>query len=62
MPGSTNTWEQTILADEGNVLPAEVLSGQLVCETIFKTGESVIHQSKYRVFYEWERVNNSGLI
>mgnify|MGYP003331053965 CR=1 FL=1 len=33
MPGSENTFEQTIMADVGNVMPAEVLSGNLICET-----------------------------
>ena len=35
IPGSTNSWEQTIVADEGHVMPADILSGNLVCETIF---------------------------
>ena len=35
IPGSTNSWEQIIVADQENLMPAEVLSGNLVCETIF---------------------------
>jgi retinal rod rhodopsin-sensitive cGMP 3',5'-cyclic phosphodiesterase subunit delta len=35
IPGSTNTWDQVIEADKGNVMPAEVLSGNLIAETYF---------------------------
>ena len=52
IPNSTNSWEQTIVADEGNVMTADVLSGNLICETIFKSGNAIIHNSKYRIYYD----------
>ena len=52
IPGSTNTWEQIIVADDGNVLPKEILSGHLVCRTMFKAGDAVISDEKYRIFYD----------
>ena len=52
IPGSTNSWEQTIVADEGNVMPASALSGNLVCETYFFCNEVPIHKSSYRIFYD----------
>ena len=53
IPGSTNEWEQIIVADAGNVMPAQVLSGNLVCETYFYSHEIPIHKSSYRIFYDW---------
>ena len=52
IPGSTNSWEQTIVADEGNVMPAEVLSGNLLCETILYSHGVPIHKSSYKIFYD----------
>ena len=52
MPNSENTFEQTIVADVGNVMPAEVLSGNLICETYFYTHGKPIHKSSYKIFYE----------
>lgn len=52
IPGSTNTWQQTIdAASEENMLPAEMLSGNLVVHTAFYDGEFLITQSKVRIFY-----------
>ena len=51
MPKSQNSWEQIIQADTENILPAEVLSGNLLVETFFFSGESVVHKSNYRVYY-----------
>ena len=39
IPNSTNSWDQTIEADVGQVMPAEVLSGNLVVKTYFLSGE-----------------------
>jgi retinal rod rhodopsin-sensitive cGMP 3',5'-cyclic phosphodiesterase subunit delta len=47
IPNSTNSWEQTIVADEGNVMPAEILSGNLTCETLFYSHGVPIHKSSY---------------
>ena len=35
------------------MLAPEILSGNLTVETIFYSGESVIHKTSYRIFYEW---------
>ena len=35
IPGSTNDWEQIMIAKEDGVLPAEILSGKLQVETLF---------------------------
>ena len=52
MPGSTNSWDQIIHADVDGMLPVEVLSGNLVVTTYFLSGETVVHKSLYRIFYE----------
>lgn len=52
IPGSTNSWQQTILADkEGGIIPAEVLSGNVVVLTKFFDGERVVGHSRVRIFY-----------
>ena len=35
MPNTTNSWEQVIDADVGQVMPAEVLSGNLIVDPFF---------------------------
>ncbi len=50
IPGSTNTWEQVIKVDE-NPYPAEMLSGNLVVNTEFYDGATLISSSKIRIFY-----------
>ena len=51
MPNSTNSWEQVIDAEEGQVMPAEVLSGNLIVDTYFCVkGQPFAHQ-KYRIYY-----------
>ncbi|TNV75445.1 hypothetical protein FGO68_gene17304 [Halteria grandinella] len=52
IPGSTNSWDQVIYADTEGMMPAEVLSGNLVVETLFMSGDTVVHRSFYRIFYE----------
>lgn len=51
MPGSTNTWQQVIQAAD-DVLPAHVLSGNVVIETSFFDGASLISTCRVRVFYD----------
>ena len=51
MPGSTNTWQQVIeAADE--MLPVEVLDGNVVIETSFFDGQQLISQCRVRIFYD----------
>ena len=52
IPNSTNSWEQVIQADTEGMIPAEVLSGNLLVETLFLTQDFIIHKSFYRVFYD----------
>ena len=51
MPGSTNTWQQVIeAADE--MMPAEVLNGNVVIETSFFDGDMLISKCRVRIFYD----------
>lgn len=51
MPGSTNTWQQVIeAADE--MMPAEVLDGNVVIETSFFDGDAIISKCRVRIFYD----------
>mmetsp|Transcript_10674 Transcript_10674/g.26138 ORF Transcript_10674/g.26138 Transcript_10674/m.26138 type:complete len:349 (-) Transcript_10674:286-1332(-) len=53
IPGSTNTWEQTILAaEESEMIPAQLLSGNVVIETTFFSKEIAIATQKIRIFYD----------
>lgn len=53
IPGSTNHWQQVILAAEkSRMLPAAQLSGNLVVVTVFYDGDFVVGRSRVRVFYE----------
>lgn len=53
IPNTTNSWDQVIDADVGNVFPAEVLSGNLTVDTFFLQGEDCFAKTKYRIFYVW---------
>ncbi|KAI8926893.1 immunoglobulin E-set [Entophlyctis helioformis] len=52
IPGSTNTWQTEILAaPPDEMLPAEILSGRLVIETLFMDGTTLINRSRVRITY-----------
>ena len=51
IPGSTNDWEQIIMAKEDGVLPAEVLSGKLRVETYFLVKGKVLYKNKILIYY-----------
>lgn len=52
IPGSTNTWQQTIDADEPEkMMAAEILSGHLVVLTKFYDGDNFLCSSSIRIFY-----------
>jgi retinal rod rhodopsin-sensitive cGMP 3',5'-cyclic phosphodiesterase subunit delta len=52
IPGSTNSWQQTIdAAPEGDMLSAEQLSGNVVFETAFYDGEEFLCKNSVRIFY-----------
>ncbi len=53
IPNSTNTWEQTIqAAAPEEMLPIEVINGNVVIETVFLTKGIVVYRSKLRIKYE----------
>ncbi|KAJ8602210.1 hypothetical protein CTAYLR_003639 [Chrysophaeum taylorii] len=51
VPGSTNTWQQVIEAAD-NMIPASVLSGNVVIETAFYDAATLIARCRVRVFYD----------
>jgi retinal rod rhodopsin-sensitive cGMP 3',5'-cyclic phosphodiesterase subunit delta len=50
IPDSTNNWEQVIEAKE-DVIPYQILSGNLIVETVFLTNGNVISRNKVKIFY-----------
>jgi len=53
IPNSTNTWEQTIAAaPPDQMLPIEVINGNVVIETQFLTKGKIIYRSKIRIHYQ----------
>lgn len=50
IPNSTNTWESTIEAAK-EMLPVELLSGNIVIQTEFYDGELFLCENKLRVYY-----------
>ena len=51
IPGSTNTWQQTIEAAE-DVMPPELLDNSVEIVTSFYDGPLFVCQSRLRVRYE----------
>ena len=51
IPGSTNDWEQIMIAKEDGVLPAEVLSGKLQVETLFLVQGKLLYKNKILIYY-----------
>ena len=51
IPGSTNDWEQIMIAKQDGVLPAEVLSGKLQVETLFLIQGKVLYKNKILIYY-----------
>ena len=59
IPGSTNTWQNTIEAAGGDaMLPASMLSGNVTIETTFYDGETYLAKCLVRVFYDEEKQAN----
>jgi retinal rod rhodopsin-sensitive cGMP 3',5'-cyclic phosphodiesterase subunit delta len=53
IPQSTNNWEQIIKGkDPEEMLPYDVLSGNLIVETIFFSNESVIIKNRIKIYYK----------
>eukprot|EP00736_Rhodelphis_marinus_P008851 Rmarinus@m.8153 len=50
IPNSTNSWQQVFVADT-NVLPSDILSGNVVIKTFFYNDDLLISSSSVRVFY-----------
>ena len=54
IPGSTNSWEQTIEAAPPSAMhTAEELSGNITIETSFLDNKSILCKNLVRVFYVW---------
>lgn len=52
IPSSTNTWQSIIeAAPESQMMPANVLNGNVIIETRFYDGDLLVSTSKVRVFY-----------
>jgi len=52
IPNSTNSWQQTIeAADESEMLPAEILSGNVVMDTCFYDLNTVVLKQRVRIMY-----------
>uniref|UniRef100_A0AC35U5T9 GMP_PDE_delta domain-containing protein n=1 Tax=Rhabditophanes sp. KR3021 TaxID=114890 RepID=A0AC35U5T9_9BILA len=52
IPDSTNTWQSVIdAAPEGQMLPAMLLSGNVVIETSFYNDNALVSTSRVRLFY-----------
>ena len=51
MPSSTNTWQQVIEA-ASEMVPADILNGNVVIETSFFDGDDLIARCRVRVFYD----------
>ncbi|KAF7640205.1 GMP_PDE_delta domain-containing protein [Meloidogyne graminicola] len=53
IPQSTNTWQTLIeAAPEGQMLPASILSGNIVIETSFFDDDFLVSTSRVRLYYE----------
>jgi retinal rod rhodopsin-sensitive cGMP 3',5'-cyclic phosphodiesterase subunit delta len=53
IPGSTNSWEQTIeAAAKEKMMAADVLSGNLVIKTSFYDADICLGVNRVRIFYE----------
>jgi retinal rod rhodopsin-sensitive cGMP 3',5'-cyclic phosphodiesterase subunit delta len=50
IPNSTNNWEQTIEAKD-EMIPSEILSGNLMVETIFLTNGHIITRNNILIYY-----------
>ncbi|RNA01343.1 retinal rod rhodopsin-sensitive cGMP 3 -5 -cyclic phosphodiesterase subunit delta [Brachionus plicatilis] len=52
IPGSTNSWQSLIeAAPESQMIPASLLSGHVVIETIFLDGDFEVSRSRVRIYY-----------
>ncbi|XP_044741438.1 retinal rod rhodopsin-sensitive cGMP 3',5'-cyclic phosphodiesterase subunit delta-like [Chrysoperla carnea] len=52
IPGSTNTWQSLIeAAPESQMMPANVLNGNIVIETKFYDDDLLVSTSKVRLYY-----------
>ncbi|XP_052082308.1 retinal rod rhodopsin-sensitive cGMP 3',5'-cyclic phosphodiesterase subunit delta-like [Mytilus californianus] len=52
IPDSTNTWQSVIeAAPESQMMPANVLNGNVIIETSFYDGDLLVSKSKVRIFY-----------
>ncbi|CAD6192491.1 unnamed protein product [Caenorhabditis auriculariae] len=53
IPDSTNTWQNVIeAAPESQMLPASLLSGNIIVETLFYDGDLLVSTSRVRLYYD----------
>ncbi|KAA3676396.1 retinal rod rhodopsin-sensitive cGMP 3',5'-cyclic phosphodiesterase subunit delta [Paragonimus westermani] len=52
IPGSTNSWQSLIQADTSDrMIPAKLLSGNVIIVTSFYDGDLLVSKSSVRIFY-----------
>ena len=52
IPGSTNTWQNVIeAAPAGQMIPAKILSGNMLIQTNFYDGDVCLTESNVRIYY-----------
>ena len=52
IPDSTNTWQSTIeAAPESQMMPAKVLNGNVIIQTMFYDGDLLVSTSRVRLYY-----------
>ena len=53
IPNSTNNWEQYIKSKEPDeMIPYNILSGNLSVETIFYSGDTLLLKNRVRIYYK----------
>ena len=52
IPNSTNTWQSLIeAAPESQMMPAKVLNGNVIIQTMFYDGDLLVSTSRVRLYY-----------
>ena len=62
IPDSTNSWESTVVADQGNMLPAHVLNGNVIIVTTFYDEGKPMDSCSIRVFYDEEDATSAASV
>ena len=63
IPNTENSWENIIIArPKAEMIPAEVLSGNLIVESEFFNNEKNVYKFKAQVFYDWKQLITKSYI